>query len=97
MKKVKKCSIYIEHLLFSYYIYHTCVFIFVFWLLGRNLSESILPIFEYDYVSSDCFLISLESFVRQPEVDVLHSWPVILPQFSGKSSLKEWRHLAIQI
>ena len=97
MKKVKKkrkkrlfqCILSIYCLVTISILLNTCVFIFVFWLLGRNLSESMLPIFEYDYVSSDCFLISLESFVRQPEVEVLHSWPVILPQFSGKSSLKE--------
>ena len=54
-----------------------------------NLLGSILFMFEYDCVSGDCFSISLESFVRQPEMDVLHSWPVVLPKFSGKSSFKE--------
>ena len=41
---------------------NTCVFIFVVRLVRMNLLESILPMFEYDYVSGDCFSISLGRF-----------------------------------
>ena len=37
------------------------------------------------------------SYARQPEVELLHSWAVVLPKFSGKSSPLESTHLAIQI
>ena len=96
MKKVKKrkkrlfqCILSIYCLVTISILLNTCIFVFIFRLVGMNLLGSILFMFENDYVSGDCFSISLDSFVRQPEMDVLHSWPVILPQFSGKSSLKE--------
>ena len=39
----------------------------------------------------------LSGYARQPEVELLHPWAVVLPKFSGKWSPSESTHLAIQI
>ena len=48
-------------------------------------------------VLSTYTLYTVLSNIHQLEVNVLHSWSVVLPKFSGQWSLKEWRHLAVQI